>query len=229
MNPKSAIRNLPSEISSAKSPVTTPDWLETEARFFGLSLKKHEIEQTLIYLKLLKKWNRKVNLTGIRSDEEAFRVHFLESFFAAEQLPAGNLRLVDVGSGAGFPGLAMKIVRPGLRIVLLDSRKKKVAFQKEVIRCLKMQHIAAYPLRLRDAAFFLQQADVVCWRGLKIEGKDFEFLRSNTTQKCLYLCFQGAEERTERSLVDCAIEKIPIPKSESRTLLIVHKISNRPV
>ncbi|MBI2820624.1 MAG: 16S rRNA (guanine(527)-N(7))-methyltransferase RsmG [Acidobacteria bacterium] len=200
-----------------------PRWIQGQGRFFRLALSDEQCGQILSYLELLKKWNRKINLTGIRSDSEAIRLHFLESLFAAEQLPAGNLRIVDVGSGAGFPGLAMKIARPGLRMVLLDSRKKKVLFQREVIRHLRMQHVAVYPLRLKEAAFFLQQADVVCWRGLKLEGKDFDFLQVNTSNQCLYLCFQGSGDRTERSLHGCEIEKIPIPLSEHRTLLLAHK------
>ncbi len=204
----------------------TADWIESEARLFRLALAKQEIDSTLAYLELLQKWNKKVNLTGIRSEEDAVRLHFLESFFAAEQLPSGNVRVVDVGSGAGFPGLAMKIVRPEIRLVLLDSRKKKVLFQKEVARRLGMRHVACYPLRLRESAPFLQQADVVCWRGLKLEGKDFEFLKSNTPQSCLYLCFQGAAERSERTLEGCQASKVPIPRSEHRALLLARKITS---
>lgn len=201
----------------------TAEWIKAEARLFRLSLSDDHCGQILTYLGLLKKWNRKVNLTGIHSDQEAVRLHFLESLFTAEQLPGGHLRVVDIGSGAGFPGLAMKIVRPDLRVVLLDSRKKKVLFQKEVIHRLNIQHVAAYPLRLREAAFFLQQADVVCWRGLRLEDNDFDFLKSNTSRQCLYLCFQGAGERSERRLVECQVEKASIPQSESRTLLLARK------
>ncbi|HEV8130729.1 MAG TPA: 16S rRNA (guanine(527)-N(7))-methyltransferase RsmG [Acidobacteriota bacterium] len=219
-------RTLQSAIRNPKSAfeMVTADWIETEARFFHLTLTKDEIEQVLAYLEVLKKWNKKVNLTGIRSDEEAVRLHFLESFFAAEHLPGAKIRVVDVGSGAGFPGLAMKIVRPEMRMVLLDSRKKKVLFQKEVARHLEMRHVVSYALRLQEAAPFLQQADVVCWRALKIEGRDFQFLKDNTLRNCRYLCFQGAGERTERSLEGCEIEKIPIPQSENRTLLVARKI-----
>ncbi|HEY3131604.1 MAG TPA: 16S rRNA (guanine(527)-N(7))-methyltransferase RsmG [Acidobacteriota bacterium] len=203
----------------------TADFIETEARSFHLALTRVEIDAVLAYLDLLQKWNKKVNLTGIRSEEDAVRLHFLESFFAANQLPSGQLRVVDVGSGAGFPGLAMKIVRPDIRLVLVDSRKKKTLFQKEVMRRLGMRHAASYSLRLQESAPFLQQADVVCWRGLKIEGKDFEFLKSNTSHSCLYLCFQGATERTERTLEGCEIRKIAVPRTESRTILLARKTS----
>lgn len=199
--------------------------IETEARLFRLSLTEEVIDQVLIYLELLRKWNKKVNLTGIRSDEDALRLHFLESFFAAGQLPQGNLRVVDVGSGAGFPGLAMKIVRPELRMVLLDSRRKKVLFQEEVARRLGMRHVACYALHLREGLPFLEQADAVCWRGLKLEGKDFDFLKENTSWHCLYLCFQGAEERAERALQGCEIRKVSIPGSEHRTALLARKSS----
>lgn len=197
--------------------------VKNEALFFGLSLNDFQCRQIVSYLSLLRKWDRKVNLTGIRSDAEAIRVHFLESIFAAEQLAPRQLRLVDVGAGAGFPGLAMKIVRPEFRTVLLDSRKKKVLFQREVIRRLDLKHVVAYPLRLQEGAVFLRQADVVCWRGLRLEGKDFEFLKSNTSAQCLYLCFQGEGQATERRLEGCVIEKVPIPRSKGRTLLLARK------
>lgn len=204
------------------APVTV-DSIRSEALFFQLALTDEQCAKILVYLKLLKKWNRKVNLTGIRSDKDALRLHFMESLYAARHLPAGKLRVVDLGSGAGFPGLAMKITRPDLRMVLLDSRKKKTLFQREVIQQLALSHVVAYPLRLQEGPSFLQQADVVCWRGLKLEGKDFDFLWSNTPAHCLYLCFQGAGESTEKRLLGCAVDKIPIPQSESRTLLLARK------
>ncbi|HEY2931971.1 MAG TPA: 16S rRNA (guanine(527)-N(7))-methyltransferase RsmG [Acidobacteriota bacterium] len=203
--------------------MVTTDWIETEASFFRLALSPEHLAKVQIYLDLLTKWNRKVNLTSIHNEEDAIRLHFLESFFAAEQLPSGNVRVVDVGSGAGFPGLAMKIVRPAFRLVSIDSRKKKILFQREVARRLDLLHVGIYPLRLVESAPFLQQADVVCWRGLKLEPKDFNFLKANTSPACLYLCFQGAGERTEKTLEGCDIQRIPIPRSENRTLLLARK------
>ena len=213
--------------SERKQPKVTAEWIKLEGHFFHLVLTEDQCQQAASYLQLLQKWNKKVNLTGIRSPEEAVRLHFLESFFAAKQLPSGYLRVVDVGSGAGFPGLAMKIVRPDLRVVLLDSRKKKVMFQKEVIRRLEIQHVSAYQLRLEEGAFFLRQAYVVCWRALRLEGRDMEFLLANTPASCLFACFQGMGERMERALQGLDVTKVPIPCSQNRTLLLARRTRDR--
>ena len=210
-------------MNSAPYVPVTAEWISLEARLWHLPLSEEQAAESLEYLNVLEKWNRKVNLTAVRTPQEAVRLHFLESFFAARHLPAGYTRVVDVGSGAGFPGLAMKIVRPELRLVLLDSRRKKVLFQKEVIRRLRLSHVTALPLRLQEGAFFLEQADAVCWRALRIEGEDLKFLFSHTPASCLYLCFQGEAERVERALEGCELTRIPIPGSRARTLLLARR------
>ncbi|MGH9403017.1 MAG: 16S rRNA (guanine(527)-N(7))-methyltransferase RsmG, partial [Terriglobia bacterium] len=85
------------------------------------------------YLGLLLRWNEKINLTAIRTPEECVTRHFAESLFLArhEQL---NGRLLDIGSGAGFPGLALKVAVPELAVTLLEPVAKKRAFLKEVVR-----------------------------------------------------------------------------------------------
>ena len=123
----------------------------------------------------------------------------------------------------------MKIVRPDLRVVLLDSRKKKVLFQREVIFQLKLQHVTAFPLRLQEGGSFLEQADTVCWRALKIEGRDLEFLLNQTPVSCVFICFQGEGERAERALAGCDLTRIPIPGSKARTLLLARKPKRPPV
>jgi 16S rRNA (guanine527-N7)-methyltransferase len=102
-------------------------------RPFELDLTRHQAEQLLAYLELLMKWNRKVNLTSVRSEEECVTRHFGESLYLARWVDLSG-RLLDVGSGAGFPGLALKIVFPEMRATLLEPVAKKRAFLKEVAR-----------------------------------------------------------------------------------------------
>jgi 16S rRNA (guanine527-N7)-methyltransferase len=93
--------------------------------------------QLLLYLDLILKWNERVNLTAIRTPEEIVRRHFGESLFAAAHL--GPCRtLLDFGSGAGFPGLPIQLVHPGVQVTLAESRARKAAFLCEAVRTLNL-------------------------------------------------------------------------------------------
>lgn len=88
------------------------------------------------YLDLLLKWNARTNLTAIRDPEEIVRRHFGESLFAARHLGAEVETLLDLGSGAGFPGLPIALLRPEIRITLAESQHKKASFLREAVRTL---------------------------------------------------------------------------------------------
>ncbi len=93
------------------------------------------LEQLAGYLELLLKWNARTNLTAIRDPEEIVRRHFGESLFLAAHLPESG-SLLDLGSGAGFPGLPVQLARPALLVTLAESQHKKAAFLREVVRTL---------------------------------------------------------------------------------------------
>ena len=95
-------------------------------------------DQLASYLDLILKWNARVNLTAIREPEEIVRRHFGESLFAGLQL-APCTTLLDFGSGAGFPGLPIQLVRPDVKVTLGESRHKKAAFLHEVVRMLGLK------------------------------------------------------------------------------------------
>ena len=92
-----------------------------------------------LYLELLLKWNARTNLTAVRSVEGILERHFLESISAARQLPEGITTLLDLGSGAGFPGIPMALCRPELSVTLAESQGKKAAFLQEVVRQLGLK------------------------------------------------------------------------------------------
>ena len=93
------------------------------------------LDQLSTYLNLLTKWNLKTNLTAIRTPEAIVTRHFGESLFAACHLPPGQT-LLDLGSGAGFPGLPIALARPNLTVTLAESQNKKAIFLREVVRTL---------------------------------------------------------------------------------------------
>ncbi len=109
---------------------------------FGLSLNPDQTGRLESYLDLLLKWKRRVNLISEPSPERLLRLHFLESFWLAEHFLGNRSVLTDLGSGAGFPGLAAKIYRPRLYVSLVEKNAKKVFFLEEVARRLKLQDVS---------------------------------------------------------------------------------------
>jgi 16S rRNA (guanine527-N7)-methyltransferase len=96
-------------------------------------------EKFAAYLTLLQKWNAKTNLTAIRDEEGILSRHFLESILCARALPTGIHTLLDFGSGAGFPGIPIALMRPEIAVVLAESQNKKAAFLREAIRVLSLE------------------------------------------------------------------------------------------
>jgi 16S rRNA (guanine(527)-N(7))-methyltransferase RsmG len=101
------------------------------------SLTEEQIDALEAHFKLLTQWNARLNLTRIESVEDAVRLHYCESLFVGTRLPAGPLRIIDVGSGAGFPGIPIAILRPECSITLVESHQRKSVFLREARRNLK--------------------------------------------------------------------------------------------
>ena len=117
----------------------------------GLSFSEEQYKQFMLYKELLQEWNEKINLTAIIEDEQIIKKHFIDSIkaFKFEGLKTAK-NLIDVGTGAGFPGIPLKIMRPDLEVVLLDSLNKRVNFLNEVIRQLKLKKISTVHGRAED-------------------------------------------------------------------------------
>jgi 16S rRNA (guanine(527)-N(7))-methyltransferase RsmG len=100
------------------------------------TLSLEQLDQLESHYELLLHWNAKLNLTRIDSIEEAARLHYCESLLLGRRLPVGPLRIVDIGSGAGFPGIPIAILRPECKITLVESHKRKAVFLSEAVRHL---------------------------------------------------------------------------------------------
>jgi 16S rRNA (guanine527-N7)-methyltransferase len=125
--------------------------LAAEAReVVGLELTPEQLAALSAYAALLREWNERFNLTSI-TDEEGMRVkHFLDSLTVLKALPAGALRVADVGTGAGFPGLPLKIARPELRLTLIEATGKKVTFLEAVVVALKLRDVTVVKARAEE-------------------------------------------------------------------------------
>ncbi len=107
-----------------------------------------QIRSFMTFLAELKKWNRAYNLTGLKTDEDIIVKHFLDSLLYIKALPEGALQLADAGTGAGFPGIPIKIIRPEINITLIEASRKKSAFLRHIIRTLGLTDINVLEQRL---------------------------------------------------------------------------------
>ncbi len=114
------------------------------------TLSRKQLEQFLTYYEMLVEKNKVMNLTGITEFEEVVQKHFIDSIMYSEQLIKEDGSLIDVGTGAGFPGIPLKIVYPKLSVVLLDSLNKRVKFLNEVIEALELEQIETIHSRAED-------------------------------------------------------------------------------
>ena len=138
------------------------------AATFDIDLNHRQTRQFAVHATELVRWNRKINLTAITDPFEVAIKHFLDSLPAARLLPK-DATLLDIGSGGGFPGLALKILMPSLSTTLIDASRKKVSFLKHVIRTLKLDNIEALHIRAEDLAgdpFYRNRFNVVISRAV---------------------------------------------------------------
>ena len=132
----------------------------------GSALTDLQLASLAKYLELLKKWNQSIPLTSIENDTEIVARHFGESIFPASLLPMSRGRLADVGSGAGFPGLPLKIAFPELQVTLLEPNLKKCAFLREVRSTLGLSDVEVVRSRYEDLHAVPGSFDFVCSRAL---------------------------------------------------------------
>ena len=108
------------------------------ARILGIELNEQQLAQFDLYKNELLQWNAKTNLISENSSKKIITHHFLDSLTAWQFIPKSNARMIDIGCGAGFPGLPLKIALPDLEIYLLEANRKKVSFLKHIIRLLDL-------------------------------------------------------------------------------------------
>lgn len=114
----------------------------------GFSCSKGQTNAFMTFFFELKKWNRAYNLTALKTDEDIVIKHFLDSLLYLKAIPVNALKIADVGTGAGFPGIPIKIVRPEIDITLIEPSRKKTAFLRHIIRGLKLNGVNVLDKRI---------------------------------------------------------------------------------
>lgn len=133
------------------------DLLKNGASSLGMDLGGEEIDKFRIYLGEILSWNDKMNLTAIKKEDDIVVKHFLDSLLPLKVFPIVSQSIVDVGAGAGLPGIPIKIVRGAVPLTLLESTGKKVDFLKHVINKLFLSHTVAIWGRVEEAAVDLRE------------------------------------------------------------------------
>jgi 16S rRNA (guanine527-N7)-methyltransferase len=183
------------------------------------------------YMKILRHWNEKLNLTAIRDPLEILYRHFCESMYAAIAVPVELGRLADIGSGAGFPGIPLKIVRPELELFLVDSNIKKGTFLAEVVRDLELANTRVLISRYEELSEELAPLDFVCSRAVGEFGPFLHWAASEQLSARRTLLWIGGRdlEEARKSLQWEWQEPISVPQSLRRYLLVGTKKSEASV
>lgn len=123
-----------------------PEVFKLELEKYGISLTEKQMQQFATYFEMLVEWNEKINLTAITDCEEVYLKHFFDSITLAfaEDFSVEKYQLCDVGSGAGFPSLPLKIVFPQLAITIVDSLNKRIKFLTELVTALELDNVSLY-------------------------------------------------------------------------------------
>jgi 16S rRNA (guanine527-N7)-methyltransferase len=189
---------------------------------FQVTANEQQVQQIQQYIELLLRWNEKMNLTAIRDPLEILYRHFCESMFGAVVIPVGTCRLADVGSGGGFPGVPMKIIRPEMELFLIESSSKKATFLAEVIRELGLTGVRVLVSRYEELSEEVAPLDVVCSRAVGDFAPFLEWASSpviGTQKVALWIGAQDAES-VRRLGAWTWEEPKPIPHSLRRFILV---------
>jgi 16S rRNA (guanine527-N7)-methyltransferase len=139
----------------------------------GIPCNKEQAASLLLLLSELKKWNRTYNLTSITDEKGMIIKHLFDSLLYLKVIPNKALRIADLGSGAGFPGIPIKIIRPDLDMTLVESSRKKASFLKHIIRLLGLTGISVIQVRAEEAGEALQKSFDVAVSRATFSIKDF--------------------------------------------------------
>jgi 16S rRNA (guanine527-N7)-methyltransferase len=191
----------------------------------GADLSSPLLTQIGTYSDLLMKWNARMNLTAVRDPEEVITRHFGESLFAARHffpVPATNQTTIDFGSGAGFPGIPLKILESTLHLTLIESNHRKAVFLREVVRALGLSAVKVFADR---AERLTEQADLVVMRAVERFERALPIASRLVAQNGrIGLLIGNAQIKTAQSSLGEVEwqDPLPLPLSTSRSLLIGH-------
>ena len=216
--------------------------LKTSAEKMGIELSQNQLEKFDLYKKLLLEWNEKMNLTAITDDEGIAIKHFADSISVLPLIENKNASLIDVGTGAGFPGIPLKIANDGFKVTLLDSLNKRITFLEEVKKELGITNLECIHSRAEDGGRntdLREKFDYCVSRAVARLSVLSEYCMPFVAVGGYFISLKGpdaAEELTEAkkaiSVLGGKVEKvveITIPESDLKhCAIVIKKIKSTP-
>ena len=209
--------------------MTKEEFLEELAKL-GIYPTKKQLDQLNQFYKLLIEWNQKLNLTRILTEEEVYLKHFYDSLTIAKVVNLNQIHtLCDVGTGAGFPGIVLKIMFPHLKITLLDALQKRVNYLNEIINQLNLNQIVALHIRGED---YSETFDIVTSRAVANIEKLVTYTMHLTNENGKMIAMKGdidkeltndVKAKLSKKYDVLQIEKFDLPKDQGKRSLIVIK------
>lgn len=201
-----------------------------ELEKIGIKPTEKQLKQLENFYELLIEWNQKINLTRITSKEEVYLKHFYDSLTLNRVVDLKNINnLCDIGTGAGFPGIVLKIIFPNIKITLIDSLQKRVNYLNIVIKELGLEKIEAIHTRGED---FKVNFDVVTSRAVANIEKLVNYTMHLVVKDGIFVAMKGdianeltpeVEQKLNKKYKIIKIEKFLLPLEESKRSLVVIK------
>ena len=226
-----------------KLKVTSIDTLLSGVEELHIDLNEEQLNQFIIYKTLLKEWNQKINITSITEDEEIDIKHFLDSLTPfSTNLLDGNKKIIDIGTGGGFPGIPLKIINSSLEVVLMDSLNKRITFLNTVIQQLGLKDIRAIHGRAEELSIkeaYREQYDICISRAVASLNTLCEYCMPFVKVGGYFIAMKGPDVEEELNLGKNAIKllggkvisskNVQIPLSDiTHSLIVIEKILETP-
>ena len=192
-----------------------------ELRPYGATASARLCDQIRIYVDLLLRWNQRTSLTTVTDPEGIVRFHFGASLLAVTAVPIRHGRLADVGSGAGFPAVPIRMVSEDLNVILIESNQKKATFLSEIVRELQLANVDVRRSRMEEIDFSRDTVDFVTARAIGIDDEFLDWSRKALNPDGSVVLWLGEESAREVSR-DASwkwADSIRIPQSERRVVL----------
>lgn len=174
------------------------EFIKNEAEKNNINLSEKEVESFYLYMRNLIEWNQKINLTAIKEEKEIVVKHFIDSIVIKDEIE-GN-KMLDLGSGAGFPGIPLKIVNNDLEVTLLDAVNKKVNFMNDTIEKINLKNIVAIHGRAEDFAHdekYREKYDIVVSRAVSNMTTLVEYMLPFLKNGGKCICLKGPDVDNE--------------------------------
>lgn len=217
------------------------DQFQSFAKQFGIKIDDAMVMKFEYYSEFLQEWNKKMNLTAIRDPEQIIIKHFIDSLLLIPSITIGSQeKIIDIGTGAGFPGVPVKIVRPDVELTLLDSLNKRLLFLAELLR--KFQFSAnLLHMRAEEGATrpeLREQFSIVTSRAVAALPSLCEYCLPYAEIGGMFAAMKGPDalqeiERSEHAIEELGgklvdVKKYVLPDGSNRSIVLIKKINNTP-